>query len=193
MNRKGYLTVEVVVATVIAVGISFFLINIVMKILNKTDDLTHEISYFTVHSAISKVLEEDLSSLQLSELSLSSNEVIITYNLCPEDEEAYLCETQRKKISIKEENGKKSLIYGKILEDNSYDDTDANYYIREIPNELTPGTISFENNANIYPDANTYDSLLIMKIPLTNIFENKNYDINIAIPYSQDQIHLNVS
>lgn len=193
MNRKGYLTVEVIAASVIAVGIAFFLMTIVMKILNKTDDLTHDISYFTVHSSISKVLEEDFSSLQLSGLTLSSNEVIITYNLCPEDAESYLCTVQKKKISIKKENNKTSFIYGKILEDGSYDLTDPNYYIREIPNELSPGNISFQNNVNIYSEANVYDSLLIMTIPLTNIFENKNYDIRIAIPYNQEQIHLNLS
>lgn len=193
MNRKGYLMVEVVVATVIAVSISFFLINIVMNIMSKTDDITEELKYMTVNTSISKVLEEDLSHFQISELSFnsSSKEVYFTYNFCPEDEEK-LCENIRKKILITKENNKTYFKYGSIKEDNSFDTDDTSYYVREIPKELTLDEIIFSDNKDLYPNANIYDSILVMTIPMRNIFENKNYDIKVAIGYNKDKINLNL-
>lgn len=193
MNRKGYLMVEVVVATVIAVSISFFLINIVMNIMSKTDDITEELKYMTVNTSISKVLEEDLSHFQISELSFnsSSKEVYFTYNFCPENEEK-LCKNIRKKILITKENNKTYFKYGSIKEDNSFDTDDTSYYVREIPKELTLDEIIFSDNKDLYPNANIYDSILVMTIPMRNIFENKNYDIKVAIGYSKDKINLNL-
>ena len=193
MNRKGYLMVEVVVATVIAVSISFFLINIVMNIMSKTDDITEELKYMTVNTSISKVLEEDLSHFQISELSFnsSSKEVYFTYNFCPENEEK-LCENIRKKILITKENNKTYFKYGSIKEDNSFDTDDTSYYVREIPKELTLDEIIFSDNKDLYPNANIYDSILVMTIPMRNIFENKNYDIKVAIGYTKDKINLNL-
>lgn len=193
MNRKGYLMVEVVVATVIAVSISFFLINIVMNIMSKTDDITEELKYMTVNTSISKVLEEDLSHFQISELSFnsSSKEVYFTYNFCPENEKK-LCENIRKKILITKENNKTYFKYGSIKEDNSFDTDDTSYYVREIPKELTLDEIIFSDNKDLYPNANIYDSILVMTIPMRNIFENKNYDIKVAIGYSKDKINLNL-
>ena len=193
MNRKGYLMVEVVVATVIAVSISFFLINIVMNIMSKTDDITEELKYMPVNTSISKVLEEDLSHFQISELSFnsSSKEVYFTYNFCPENEEK-LCENIRKKILITKENNKTYFKYGSIKEDNSFDTDDTSYYVREIPKELTLDEIIFSDNKDLYPNANIYDSILVMTIPMRNIFENKNYDIKVAIGYSKDKINLNL-
>ena len=193
MNRKGYLMVEVVVATVIAVSISFFLINIVMNIMSKTDDITEELKYMTVNTSISKVLEEDLSHFQISELSFnsSSKEVYFTYNFCPENEEK-LCENIRKKILITKENNKTYFKYGSIKEDNSFDTDDTSYYVREIPKELTLDEIIFSDNKDLYPNANIYDSILVVTIPMRNIFENKNYDIKVAIGYSKDKINLNL-
>ncbi len=193
MNRKGYLMVEVVVATVIAVSISFFLINIVMNIMSKTDDITEELKYMTVNTSISKVLEEDLSHFQISELSFnsSSKEVYFTYNFCPENEEK-LCKNIRKKILITKENNKTYFKYGSIKEDNSFDTDDTSYYVREIPKELTLDEIIFSDNKDLYPNANIYDSILVMTIPMRNIFENKNYDIKVAISYSKDKINLNL-
>ena len=38
LNRKGYLTVEVILASVAAIGIAFFLMEITIKLVNTTDD-----------------------------------------------------------------------------------------------------------------------------------------------------------
>ena len=42
LNRKGYLTVEIILASTIAFAIAFFLIEITVKLVSKTDDVYHE-------------------------------------------------------------------------------------------------------------------------------------------------------
>lgn len=39
LNNKGYLTVEVVLASVIAFGIAYFLLNLTIKVKDKNDDM----------------------------------------------------------------------------------------------------------------------------------------------------------
>ena len=39
LNRKGYLTVEIILAYTIAFAIAFFLIEITVKLVSKTDDI----------------------------------------------------------------------------------------------------------------------------------------------------------
>ena len=39
LNRKGYLTVEIILASTIAFAIAFFLIEITVKLVSKTDDI----------------------------------------------------------------------------------------------------------------------------------------------------------
>ena len=39
LNNKGYLTVEVVLASVIAFGLAYFLLNLTIKVKDKNDDI----------------------------------------------------------------------------------------------------------------------------------------------------------
>ena len=39
LNNKGYLTVEVVLASVIAFGLAYFLLNLTIKVKDKNDDM----------------------------------------------------------------------------------------------------------------------------------------------------------
>ena len=42
LNRKGYLTVEIILASAVAFAIAFFLMEITVKLVSKTDDVYHE-------------------------------------------------------------------------------------------------------------------------------------------------------
>ena len=43
LNRKGYLTVEIILASTLAFAIAFFLIEITVKLVSKTDDIYRDI------------------------------------------------------------------------------------------------------------------------------------------------------
>ena len=56
MNRKGYVLVEIILASVIAFGIAYFIIDLTIKLKNKNDDLMVETLVETDRSIISNKL-----------------------------------------------------------------------------------------------------------------------------------------
>ena len=67
LNRKGYLTVEVILASVAAVAIAFFLMEITIKLVNVTDDAFVDTELLTdkalIIENIKENLEKDIASL----------------------------------------------------------------------------------------------------------------------------------
>lgn len=60
LNRKGYLTVEIILASVITFVIAFFLIEITMKLVNKTDDAYNDTLFYTDKALVTKNLKEEI-------------------------------------------------------------------------------------------------------------------------------------
>lgn len=64
LNRKGYLTVEVILASVVAVTIAIFLMEITIKLVNVTDDAYVDTELLTdkalIIKNIKKLLEDDI-------------------------------------------------------------------------------------------------------------------------------------
>lgn len=58
LNKKGYLTVEVILASVVAVSIAIFLMDITIKLVNVTDDAYLETELYTDKALIIKNLKE---------------------------------------------------------------------------------------------------------------------------------------
>ena len=63
LNRKGYMTVEIIIASVIAFSIAFFLMEITIKMVNVTEDNYKDIVVITdnalVISSIKKLLDNN--------------------------------------------------------------------------------------------------------------------------------------
>lgn len=66
LNRMGYLTIEIILASVIAFAIAFFLIEITMKLVNITDDYYLDTVLVTDKSLITKnikrVIQDDINT-----------------------------------------------------------------------------------------------------------------------------------
>ena len=52
LNRRGYLTIEIVLAATLAFTIAFFLIDLTIKFANKTDDIQLDTLYITDNALI---------------------------------------------------------------------------------------------------------------------------------------------
>lgn len=70
LNRKGYLTVEIILASVIAVTIAFFLIEITMKLVSRTDDAYVDVNLITDKALITNKVLDDISNKGLKDISL---------------------------------------------------------------------------------------------------------------------------
>lgn len=103
LNRKGYLTVEVIISAVLAFVIAYFLIEITVQLINKTDNAYQDTVLMTDKALITKNIKELLESDIASRGGIKKiekkgeNYFVITFN-----------DDTNKKIEIKDSN----LYYG---------------------------------------------------------------------------------
>lgn len=62
LNRRGYLTVEVILASVVAFAIAFFLMEITIKLVNTTDDAYVDTEVLTDKALIIKNIKEKIEN-----------------------------------------------------------------------------------------------------------------------------------
>lgn len=163
LNRKGYLTIEVILASAITFVIAFFLIEITMKIVSTTDDAYADTIIMTdralVIKNIKENIEKDICEFDgITDVTCNSNnkECVISFNRTAGPREARVIEIVGKEIK-----------YG-----DGEQDTDRTYfYTKELNKRLSDITITSENNGDYY----------LFKITGENIFTDKNYDINIIV------------
>lgn len=67
LNRKGYLTVEIILASVMTFVIAFFLIEITMKLVGKTDDAYNDTIFYTDKALVTKNLKEEIEKDTLTD------------------------------------------------------------------------------------------------------------------------------
>ena len=153
LNRRGYMTIEIILASVITFVIAFFLIDLTIKLVNTTDDAYADTVLTTdkalVIKNIKKYLEKDIcDNGGISEVRCSDrggNCTIIMNN----DNEIELFAI---KNLIEYDNG-------------------SEYYSNKIDDSLSNVTISSTNRNGYYN----------FKISGTNIFLEEDYDMNIFI------------
>lgn len=153
LNRKGYMTVEIIIASVIAFSIAFFLMEITMKLVDITDNEYINTNFMTdkalVMKNVKKNIEKDISENgKVSTLDCNgTNYCMLIFNngnrfLAVENEE----------IMYLDNDGSK--LYSKKL--------DKNY-----------GDISLTGGND--------DNYIYFQIKGNNIFDDENYDINIVV------------
>lgn len=79
LNRKGYLTVEIILASVITFIIAFFLIEITMKLVNKTNDAYMDTLLSTDKALITKNLMELIDATKIYRIECSEKICVIEY------------------------------------------------------------------------------------------------------------------
>lgn len=150
LNRKGYLTIEIVLASVMTFVIAFFLIDLTMKLVDNTDNAYADTVLTTDKSLIIKNIKENLkkdicTSGVITNVSCSSN----------------VCD-------IKMTDGS----FVKLaVNNNKVEYTGSENYSKDIDKSLSNITLTSSNSNEYYN----------FKISGTNIFMDKNYDMNIFI------------
>ncbi len=157
LNRKGYLIVEIIVASVLAMGIAFFLVRLTISFSRKDEDIYKSISFTNDKNIITNKIMSDFSLYTLYDISKEVNAeksiyvVKFTY--------LFYGRTSEKTLTIDKKN--KTITYGD--------------YSKEIENALEIGDVSIDINDN--------QSVSII-IPITNIYNDEDYSIRLFVPYS---------
>lgn len=163
MNNKGYMIVEIIVASVLAMTIAYFLFDLVIKLKEKYDYVQTD----TILTADKTVITNEI----LGDL-YNRNIKCATY-----DESGVM------EYKLNEEKKKLKLSYnsGMIIYEESTDDG-ANYtvkYQKKLNNKLHNPTLDTANSG-----CDTSSNIASFIVKAETLTSKKNYNINIIIPVS---------
>lgn len=163
LNRKGYLTIEIILASAIAFVIAFFLIDITMKLVDKTDNYYVDTVFMTDKALITKnikeLIENDINDLGIiKKVYCSDNSCTIIFNNN---------NTNPRNLTIGENNDENS----KVI---SYSSNEGNIYTKKFDTKLS-------GNVGISVSTSTDKKYIVFYMKFTNIFEGNDYDIIIPI------------
>ena len=170
LNRKGYLTVEIILASTIAFAIAFFLIEITVKLVSKTDDVYHEtvIAYddaIIINNIKEKIKDYIIETDGLALVECKNNECNIWgERVGGATEERYLYyDSESKEIRFSEgaEEGKDRVTL----------------YSKKVDDSISEVEISSNINGNVKPS----DRIVFFNIKLKNIFTDNAYEMVIPI------------
>lgn len=170
LNRKGYLTVEIILASTIAFAIAFFLIEITVKLVSKTDDVYHEtvIAYddaIIINNIKEKIKDYIIETDGLDLVNCESKGCNIWGNrIGGATEERWLYyDSVSKEIRFSEgaEEGKDRVTL----------------YSKKVDDSISEVEISSNINRNVKPS----DRIVFFNIKLKNIFTDNAYEMVIPI------------
>ncbi len=156
LNRKGYLIVEIIVASVLAMGIAFFLVRLTISFSRTDEDIYKSITFTNNKNIITNKIMNDINDYTLYDISKEVNAeksiyvVKFTY--------LFYGSTSEETLTIDKKN--KTITYGN--------------YSKEIENALEIGDVEVTID-------DKYTSIII---PITNIYNDEDYSIKLFIPYS---------
>lgn len=170
LNRKGYLTVEIILASTIAFAIAFFLIEITVKLVNKTDDVYHEtvIAYddaIIINNIKEKIKDYIIETDGLNLVECKNNECMISGERSggPKEDRYIYYDSVSKEIRFSEgaEEGKDRVTL----------------YAKKVDDSISEVEISSNINRNVKPS----DRIVFFNIKLKNIFTDNVYEMVIPI------------
>lgn len=170
LNRKGYLTVEIILASAVAFAIAFFLMEITVKLVSKTDDVYHEtiITYddaIMINNIKDKIIDYIIETDGLALVNCESKGCNILGNrIGGVTEERWLYyDSTSKEIRFSEgaEEGKDKVTL----------------YAKKVDDSISEVEISSNINGNVKPN----DRIVFFNIKLKNIFTDNAYEMVIPI------------
>lgn len=187
LNNKGYLLVEIIVASVLAMTIAYFLIELTLNLKAKNDDVFVDTILVTDKMLMTDTIQEDIGRYRVTKLSQPSDSMLdITYQINGSD--------VTKRISIESIDDRYLFKYGIIDASGNYDDT---VYQKEFNEALDVDRIILSNSC--YNEASdTYvacsssadngNGIMTIKISAYTLYSDKDYGINISVPYKTNDI-----
>ena len=125
LNRKGYMLVEMILASVIAMSIAYYLLNLTYKFKDKNEDIYNSTVLIADKILITKNIMNDFDGKIVELDSKTDKEIIFKVN------------GEKRKITIAD----KTIKYTK--EDNSI------IYKKTLANSMEIGKITFNNNEKV--------------------------------------------
>lgn len=162
LNKKGYMLVEIILASVLAMSIAYYLLNLTYRFKDQDQDIYQSIEYNNVKNLVTKNIMNDFSggyvSFVTSGKDSQGNDYVSFLNHCMDT-----------RLTVqKESDGSKKIVYGEYTS-GGYNTDSLSYYEKEIPDSLMVGDMIVSDNVNS----------LEVQIPISSIYSDEKYDIKI--------------
>lgn len=173
LNQKGYMLVEIVIASVLAMTIAFYLLNLTYKFKNQDEDIYQSITYMSDKSLITKNIMNDLDKLIVIDFVVSADGKNIDFTV--QSRESSSKEYRRLRI-IQEADKRMTVEYGKIGKStNTYVRNDSSYYRKTLEKSLIIGSPTFSKSSQASAKS------LTLIIPISSLYSNEEYDIKLFV------------
>ncbi len=163
LNRRGYMTIEIIIASVIAFSIAFFLMEITIKLVDINDNEYISTNFMTDKALIMKNIKENIQNdideyEKVYKIECNNNICSIIFDRSggPTEARRLIIDNQNDTIMVKYTENSDN---GKVL------------YLKELSSGLS----------NISLSGNIVGNYVYFQIKGNNIFSNETYDINIVI------------
>ena len=176
LNQKGYMLVELVLSSVLAMTIALYLINLTYQFKNKNEDIYQSITYSKDKIVITKNIMNDLDNQIVTFIKTDSTKTgdKTIYN-------NYLTVISKKdstenfrNIQIVQSKEGTSIFYGKWNKNtNSFDKSDVSYYEKKLDKSLIVRNVKIETNES--------DDFLSITIPIESMYTKERYDIKLLV------------
>lgn len=170
LGRKGYLTVEVILASAVAVLIAVFLINLTVRLVNKTDDAYIDTLLATDKVLITNKIMDDINKRGLLNTICKQNDkgdnIGIEFNFSDGTYKELAIQT----IVNGPNKGKQELTYGDL---HGYDEL----YTKIFETNFNEIKYSCEKIANY----------ISIKLTLKNIYSDYDYGFNLIVQETEQQ------
>ena len=162
LNNKGYMLVEVIVASAIALVMAYFLVDITITLINKNNDYYIESTLITDKNLITKEIMDDVNNPDYSLIGISVNiEGDVT----------------TAELDYKNTNDNSTLKRELIINKNT-NEIKYGEYTKKLDDILTIRDFKIEKDEN--------QKQLYISIPAYTNYSDVDYGINLIIPYTND-------
>ena len=171
--------VEIVIASVLAISIAFYLLNLTYKFKNTNDDIQQSYIYVKDKILITKSIMSDLERGTVLEIvhPNRNNYQILEFNLQLDNNV-----TEKRRLEATKVGGTTVIKYGKI--DNTtrqYDTNDISYYEKALDKSLIITEIIFNKK---------HDAVYI-ELPIESIYDDNDYSIKL-VGYKKYRVDTNI-
>ena len=161
LNNKGYMLVEIIVASVIALVMAYFLIDITIRLVNKNNDYYIESVLLTDKNLVTKEIMEDINDNSNNDILLTSINVTNSGDNIVTAELSFNNRTSKDLIIDKSSN---IIKYGN--------------YEKKISSDLSIKEFSISKDST--------QKQLYIRIPAYTNYSDIDYGISLVIPYIED-------
>lgn len=164
LNNKGYMLVEIIISSVLAISIAYYLLDLTYQFKDKDNDIYQSIIYLNDKNMITKNIMNDLKRGNIGSLISGTN--YVDFYLIMLDNNKIIKE--KRKLEIVHKDDGVTILYGLHI-DGKYVKSDVSYYEKDISKSLIVGDIKVDINENNVG----------IKIPMQSLYEDEKYDIKL--------------